>query len=177
LAALSAKIAKFANALKEGVLSVVKVGRKVRKIDDFIPSSGTLLVGNPNKTTTLLGRWVDDMENIKPRMLDDEMNVGAAYGTTSNQKGGFNFLNIPDDVAKNSSDFFNEFNRPWLDKAIERGDDIILTTRPTNSSQILTATGELKGMYAHELEYLVRRNYKPINLSDAEWAEISSWFK
>ena len=176
LAQLTAKISKFANALKQGVLSVVKVGRKVRKIDDFIPTSGTALIGNPNKTTTLLGRWVGDMDGIKPRILESEMNVGSTFGTTATQKGGFNFLNIPDDVAKKSVDFFTEFNKPWLDKAIGRGDDIVLATRPIDKTKFISATGELKGMYAHELEYLVKQNYKPINISDAEWANIKSWF-
>jgi hypothetical protein len=162
------------NTFLEGLVS--GTGNVLRRIDDFIPSSGTQLVGNQNKTTTILGRWVPDMQVIKGKMLPNEFNVGTEFGSVANNNGGFNFLNIPDNLANASSDFFNQYNKPWLQNAIQRGDDIVLATRPTTKSDFITATGSLKGMYAEELKFLVQQNYKPINLSITEWNTIKTWF-
>jgi hypothetical protein len=54
--------------------------------------------------------------------------------------------------------------------------DIVLATRPVNQSDFITATGQLKGMYAEELKFLVQQNYKPVNLSATEWNIIKTWF-
>jgi len=54
----------------------------------------------------------------------------------------------------------------------QRGDDIILVTRPTNKADYITKDKSLKGNYAKELEYLVRKNYKPKNITDTEWNTI-----
>jgi len=57
-------------------------------------------------------------------------------------------------------------------------DNIILATRPNEKSQFVDGiTNQLKGNYAKELDYLVKKNYKPINISDVEWIAIKNWFK
>ena len=150
---------------------------ETRQIDDFIPSSGVQLKGIRNKTTTLLGRWNPDMKIIKNKMLPEEFNVGTSFGNLNENQGGFNFLNIPDEVADASSDFFNEYNKPWLQKAIERNDDILLTTKPIDKSDYFYPNGELIGSYAYELKFLVQNNYKPLNLNNEEWAIIKTWFQ
>lgn len=94
------------------------------------------------------------MQVIKGKILPNEFNVGTEFGTVASNNGGFNFLNIPDNIANASSDFFNQYNKPWLQQAIQRGDDIVLATRPVNQSDFITATGQLKGMYAEELKFL-----------------------
>ena len=60
--------------------------------------------------------------------------------------------------------------------AIQRGDDIVLATRPLEKAQYITPTGELLGMYSQELKFLVQQNYKPTNLSVAEWNIVKTWF-
>ncbi len=153
-------------------------GSVLRKIDDFIPSSGTQLIANSNKTTTLLGRWSPDMQVIKGKMLPNEFNVGTEFGTVTSNNGAFNFLNIPDNLANAAgSNFFNLYNKPWLQQAIHRGDDIVLATRPTLKANFIDPiTGNLLGMYAEELKFLVQQNYKPVNLSANEWSTIKTWF-
>lgn len=175
---------KQGNAIVEADVFVVKNGNEIglavwnaiRKIEDFIPSSGTKLVGNVNKTTTNLGRWEPDMKIIKGKMLPNEFNVGTDFGTAGSNNGGFNFLNISDNLANSSADFFNQYNKPWLLQAIQRGDDIVLATRPINKNDFISATGQLKGMFAEELKFLVKQNHKPINLSSTEWNVIKTWF-
>jgi hypothetical protein len=118
------------------------------------------------------------MQILKGKMLADEFNVGTQFGNVSSNNSGFNFLNIPDNLANAAgSNFFDLYNKPWLLKAIQRGDDIILATRPIVKADFFTATGQLKGMYAEELKFLAQQNYKPINLSATEWNTIKTWFQ
>ncbi|WP_343768443.1 hypothetical protein [Gangjinia marincola] len=147
----------------------------VRSVDNFVPTSGSQLVANPYKITTILGRWAGDMEHIKPSMLPEDINVGTALGEVAENKGGFNFLNVPDHLYDPDT-FFELYNKPWLEGAINRGDDIILATKPTNPLQLMDEFGSLKGMFAEEVQYLVQQNYKPVNLSASEWNTIKSWF-
>jgi hypothetical protein len=167
----------FLQKVKSDPDEVLKWAGVLRTIENFIPSSGTKLLGKENKTTTLLGRWLPDMSEVKKHLVQKEFNVGTEFGTVTECKGGFNFLNIPDELANASSDFFEQYNKPWLQKAIERGDEIILTTRPININDYISATGELKGMYTKELRYLVLQNYKPSNLTVSEWETIKTWFQ
>lgn len=148
----------------------------VRSIDDFIPSSGTKLVGNPKKTTTILGRWEPDMKIIIKKLIAEEFNVGTEYGIVNSNKGGFNFLNIQ--VPYNKETFFEQFNMPWLQKAIERGDDIVLATIPKSKHELIDFyTNKLKGNFAFELDYLIKNDYKPINISTSDWNLLKSFLK
>jgi hypothetical protein len=117
------------------------------------------------------------MAHIKPHLQPNDFNVGTQFGKVARNNGGFNFLNIPDDLAaKAGDDFFKLYNQPWLEKAIERGDDIILATKPIDKAKYIN-NNTLLGNYAKEINYLVQRNHRPINLSDSEWEIIKSWFK
>ena len=48
------------------------------------------------------------------------------------KSGGFNVLNVPDEVLENLSrkEFWEQVNEPFLDAAILRGDNILMATRP-----------------------------------------------
>jgi len=146
---------------------------------DYIPTSGTKLISKADKTVTIIGSWKDDMQYIKSKLQPSDFNVGTQYGDVTTNNYGFNILNIQDDLATQAGDkFFDLYNKPWLDKAIERGDDIILATKPIDKSLYINEVkGTLKGNYAKELDYLVKKDYKPINISDSEWQTIKSWFK
>jgi hypothetical protein len=118
------------------------------------------------------------MEPIKREMQAADWNVGTPFGSAANNPGGFNFLDIPDDLyQKNKDQFFEMYNRPWLDTAIRRGDEIVIATPPGSRGNLISAAGELKGSYAKELHYLVQMNHKPTNLSDVEWNTLRSWFR
>jgi len=64
-----------------------------------------------------------------------------------------------------------------LDEVIKRGDDIALGTIPKFKDDILFDNGALKGNFAKELDYLVRHNYRPVNVSPAQWEIIKGWLK
>lgn len=77
-------------------------------------SSQIKIVATPDKTTTILGNFNKDMKNIiteleYPKTLD-----------FSGKQGGFNVLNAPDQLYKSPDQFWREYNKPFLDKAIER---------------------------------------------------------
>jgi len=40
-----------------------------------------------------------------------------------------------------------------------------LATKPIEKARYIDDLGNLQGMYAHELKYLVENNYMPINLT------------
>jgi len=80
------------------------------------------------------------------------------------QKGGFNVLNVPDEMYKTRTrqQFWDEINKSWLDEAIIRGDDIVLATKPEGIAilYIDDVTGEeiITG-FSREYNYLVHRGY------------------
>ncbi len=85
----------------------------------YKPTSGVAFKANPSKTTTILGSYKQDMKHI----LSETGNVKSTY--FGEKKGGFNVLNVPDEMYIDSNQFWNEFNKPWLDEVITRGDDIV----------------------------------------------------
>ena len=78
--------------------------------------------------------------------------------------GGFNLLNTPDKLYKTPQQFWNEYNKPWLDNVIERNDIIKLATEPTDDvlyriNNIETGVKELSG-FGKEYNYLLDHGYK-----------------
>lgn len=97
-------------------------------------TSGVKLVPNPNKTTTVIGAFGPDLQHIM-----SELGVPAQTGhldhilhsLKNGNKGGFNFLNVSEDVYKagvHRGGFFNKVNAAWIDDAVARGDDIIVVS-------------------------------------------------
>jgi hypothetical protein len=122
---------------------------------NYKPSSGATFKANPNKTTTVLGSYKKDMKNI----IDEMGNVKSTdFGP---KKGGFNVLNVPDELVDPDT-FWDLYNKPWLDKAISRGDDIVLATKPEGRalSYIDINTGnEMLTGYGREYYYLLDNDY------------------
>jgi len=124
---------------------------------DYITTSGVKLEATPGKTTSVLGTFKADTKNI----LDELGNVKSTdFGP---RDGGFNLLNTPDELYKTSEQFWNQYNKPWLDNVIERKDVIILATKPTADAlyriNIDTGVKELSG-FGKEYNYLLDHGYK-----------------
>ena len=161
-----------AKGITTGVNSVREVLAKAVKTDtfasvpkklDYVTTSGVKLEVNPNKTTTVLGSYDADIGKILdetkyPKTLDFEA-----------KQGGFNILNTPDKLYKTPEQFWNEYNKPFLDKAIERGDDIVLATKPNIDKNLTRAlpdgTIEKTG-FGREMEYLELNGYKYDSVSN-----------
>jgi len=130
---------------------------------------GKTITLSTTKVNSLLGRFRPDVANLFNE-LGSFKNVGL--GET---KGGINILNKPD-FYYNADTWWNAYNKPWLDKAINRGDDIYLATIPQKADDIIK-DGKLLGAYAQELDHLATRNYKPKNITEDVWNNIKAWLK
>ncbi|GKX30983.1 hypothetical protein SH1V18_34630 [Vallitalea longa] len=115
-------------------------------------TSGAKLITTPDETTTILGRYGDDIQYII-----DELNLKKTLDYSGNP-GGFNVLNVPDELYVNPQQFWDEFNAPFLDKAISRGDIIIMSTEPVGSALRDPISGALTG-FGREFEYLTNAGY------------------
>ena len=129
---------------------------------DYRPTSGITLEGTPGKTTTVLGSYRMDTSHV----VDEMGNVKSTdFGA---KPGQLNVLNVPDDVANNSPDFWTEYNQPWLQNAVDRGDPILMATSPDavdpsgNSvlSRMNDATGEMEPTgFGREVQFLQDNGY------------------
>ncbi|WP_332744643.1 DUF6862 domain-containing protein [Hydrogenophaga sp.] len=138
-----------------------------------LQTSAGVIPANPHKTTTVLGRWQTDMKSV----INGQLHAPKSEDFGA-RPGGFNVLNVSKEVEKAADgQFFEKINRPFLDEAINRGDDIALASIPFHRSDVITSSGQLKGMYARELDHLIRNNYKPSNISNQQWANLKEWLK
>ena len=119
---------------------------------NYQTSSGVKLVADSERTTTILGNYRMDMSNII-----EELNYPKTLDFDSKQ-GGFNLLNAPDSLYRDSDQFWEQYNKPFLDQAIDRNDSILLATQPTKRVLVNVETGEATG-YGRELKYLNNRGY------------------
>ncbi len=144
-----------AEAAKKADIATDAAGVKTKL--DYITSNGLELEATPGKTTTVLGTYNKDTGAI----LDELGNVKSLdFGP---RDGGFNLLNTPDELYVTPDQFWNEYNKPWLDNVIARDDIIKIATEPTwdNLTRINKITGktELTG-FGREYNYLRQHGYK-----------------
>jgi hypothetical protein len=126
-------------------------------------SSGMVIRVTEGKTTTVLGSYKDDMKNI----IESQIGLGRQSITHLEPKpSSFNILNVPNDyaasISKQGADaFWNQVNKPFLDAAITRGDDIYLATKPTESvlSRTLPDGTIIRSGYGREYDYLQASGY------------------
>ncbi|ENN8958151.1 hypothetical protein ACAN91_000761 [Listeria monocytogenes] len=124
---------------------------QVRKLD-YLPTSGIKLKTSPWETTTVLGTYVSDTQNV----LTELGNIKSLdFGMKKNR---FNLLNAPDELYINPKQFWEEFNQPFLDKAIQRGDDVAMATKPTVENLYIAGTKQLTG-FGREYKYLLQHGY------------------
>ena len=161
---LLTKVAKLSKVEKLSEFTLEPVIVTAKRIEgsskatlNYITTSGVKLEATPGKTTTVLGTFKADTKNI----LDELGNVKSTdFGP---RDGGFNLLNTPDELYKTSEQFWNQYNKPWLDNVVERKDVIILATKPTADAlyriNIDTGVKELSG-FGKEYNYLLDHGYK-----------------
>lgn len=123
----------------------------------YEPTSGVKPVVTEGKTTTILGTFKDDTRNI----LEETGNFKSL--SYDGHEGGFNLLNVPDELSNAPGvDFWNDYNVPFLDEAIGRGDIFYLATEPNQDSMFRfnkdTGLYERTG-FGKEIEYLKEKGY------------------
>ena len=126
---------------------------------DYVPSNGIELKGVEGKTTTVLGSYKKDTKHI----IKELKNIKSFDFDAKD--GGFNLLNTPDECfdSENPEQFWNEYNKPFLDKAIQRDDIFRFVTDPIDSFMYRpnwnTGSRELTG-FGREINYLVENGYE-----------------
>ena len=122
---------------------------------EYKAASGIEIIAEPNATTTILGRYDMDTKNII-----EELQLPKTTDFSGNE-GGFVRLNTPDELYKTPNPFWREYNKPFLDAAISRGDVIWMAT-PINHGTLYTKNGELTG-HGKEYFYLCSKGYELID--------------
>ncbi|HUX89567.1 MAG TPA: hypothetical protein VMV48_02610, partial [Gallionellaceae bacterium] len=117
-------------------------------------SSGISIQATPGKTTTILGSYSSDMNNI--------INEQLIYPKTTDfgpKPDGFNVLNVPNEMYKTKTpeQFWVEVNKPFLDTAIVRDDVFPLATKPT-ADVLYRDDGSLAG-FGREVNHLISNGY------------------
>ena len=104
------------------------------------------------RTTTIIGNYERDMKSII-----SELGVAKSTNYDGNI-GSFNVLNVPDDIYTSLSKdaFWEQHNKVWLEKAIERDDIIFLATKPTDL--MLGSSADPTG-FGREYRHLLSKGY------------------
>ena len=110
-----------------------------------------VILSNPNKTTTMIGKWFGELENVYKELATQDLNIYMISGKFEH-KGGFNMLSIDDwsiivadleakGIYKGTKAFddyiWDNFNKPWIESAMQRGDDIVLWSDPSLSKNLI----------------------------------------
>ena len=123
--------------------------------------SGITIKANPDKTTTVLGSFRQDMKLITEGQLDAPL---STVDLGPPRPGSFNVLNVPDSAWQRMGEerFWSEVNKPFLDAAIARGDDIVLATKPSFESMntVLTDGSIVRTFFGREVEYLKAHGFR-----------------
>jgi len=129
----------------DNVDELFDASKGIVKTLNHVASSGVELASKANKTTTILGNYKKDIKYII-----SELEYPKTFDFNA-KPGGFNILNIPNGFYKNGTQFWNDFNKEFIDKAVERGDNIILATPATD--KFLYNEKGITG-FGREIEYL-----------------------
>jgi hypothetical protein len=113
-------------------------------------NSGVLISATPGQTTTILGRFEPDMNNIINEQLEYPQTTD--FGA---KPGGYNVLNV--DTTLTGDAFWDTYNQPFLDAAVSRGDPIPMAT-PVTYDSMYRGDGTLTG-YGREVQYLTSQGY------------------
>ncbi len=130
--------------------------------------AGSTVTTSASKVNTILGRFRPDIKALFSE-LGSYKNIGLGEAP-----GGINLLNKPD-FYYDANTWWSAYNKPWLNSAIARGDDIYLATIPQKAEDLVDASGNLKGAYAQEVDFLVSKNYKPKNITEPAWTALKAW--
>lgn len=128
-----------------------------------------IIFSRANKTSTFIGKWDEivggqqnGLQKVFNELSENDLNIYLLTGKLDHP-GGFNMLSIDNFAAKqaeyveklnlnqiNSSWTFDDYiweayNKPWLESALQRGDDIVIWSDPISSRT---------GFYKRELDFI-----------------------
>jgi hypothetical protein len=127
----------------------------VQAVTTYVTTSGGDIIGDPTHTTTILGR-------NRP----DNLSIIAALNSPLTAPGAFNsYYDVPHQgqilvlyVDIVSPNFWGEYDRPFLNDAQSRGDDILMATSPFDPIMVFNSTGTFAGtptFLGQEVSYML----------------------
>jgi hypothetical protein len=123
----------------DGILGKLKIYHGVAGSPSYVVanvSSGAKVIANSDKTATIVGNYQVYPYNLKDGSGDMKNTIVELLSDLKTQqfggkKGGFNILNVSDESVNGDwENFWENFNKPWLEEAIKRGDDIWAASNP-----------------------------------------------
>ena len=124
------------------------------------------LYGSSNKTTTLLGT----RDGYWGSVVSNSEKTGINLIANEANNGGFSYLNISNHTfdmttTAGRQGFFDTFNKPFLDKAIQGGDDILMLDNPFDQRAIFFKGDAKMGLnfFGMEVKYLQEKGFTFMN--------------
>lgn len=162
---------KYLNEVKNSIALGFKTlldGDTVKVLDDFdnviarisnnvltfnYSGFGGNIITNPNKTTTVIGKWVDNVNGGGTRDI-----IESGLSKSGENLGGINALSFDGSGMTELQQW--AVNRQWLDDAISRGDDIRAISNP-NIAENLVNPNSPSGLsfFGREVEHLTNAGY------------------
>ena len=166
-------------------------GSSLEIIDNKVLHGGNNIDLSTNKTTTITGT-LDDVNLVASRGVNPNNSFNGITAANVANEGGINILRSPAwgqiknkyktvvnnknvyDWEKIADEFWETVNKPWLDEAITRGDNIRLVSSPTNPKAIyvtddlgefvLDASGnKITSIFGREINHLKAKGYTILN--------------
>ena len=144
---------------------VLRFTRELRKNGGFEIKTNGLFGGNikvlSDRSTTVLGRWKGTIEKLKQKGLFhvDGLKFLNVDKATQNVAGQVKYL------EGKSYDFFEDFNLPFLEEAVQRGDKIRFTSNPLDPENLfLNGVGGARTTFGKEIQFIEKklgRSLKP----------------
>ncbi|WP_224490882.1 hypothetical protein [Robertkochia flava] len=137
-------------------------------------SNGLSLASSPEKCTTVIGNYATNGRGSGGDMKGfiQEILLNLKHQDFEGRKNGFNVLNVSDAAFMDARDFWEDINKPWLLRAIERGDAIYAGTDPMDLSKVFRILDEFNSPVirtAAELE----KNLKSIMINSNEYENLT----
>ncbi|MFM9950246.1 MAG: DNA/RNA non-specific endonuclease [Saprospiraceae bacterium] len=107
-----------------------------------------------NETTSMIGRFVFDTRDILEELGNP--NTEPDFGP---RPGDFNLLNVTDTMIEPEY-FWTNYNVPWLEAAVSRGDEVTVLTNPNDSSNVFIYDSiamqytEMRTFFGRELRFM-----------------------
>ena len=102
-------------------------------------SNGLSLVSNPDKCTTIIGNYAVNGRGSGGDMKGfiEEILLNLKHQDFEGRPNGFNVLNVSEATWQAAGDTWEEINKPWLMRAMERGDAIYAATDPMDLEKVI----------------------------------------
>jgi len=167
-------------------------GNNLEIIDDLTLHGGNNIALSSSKTTTVTG-VLDDVNTVAKRGVNPDGTFNGITNANIENVGGINILRSPKwgqiknkyksvndigekmyDWNKISDEFWETVNKPWIDDAIARGDNLRFVSSPTNPKAIYVtddlgdfvfdASGnKITSIFGREINYLKSKGYTILN--------------